>query len=146
MLLLELDPFRSEGNPKLNTELFFCAVTRAGEVGLTSGVGDVLAFGRRPKLADAFPPDGVGDTCVPVGGRGRCIDCDDDRRKNGIDGASPLFDGPLRSELDGLSGACAADVVRFVLALELVPDRLGPRRSGVLDVATAGGGPGDLDV
>jgi len=46
MLLLELDPLRSEGRPRLKTDDFFCAETRAGEERLKGCVEEVLALER----------------------------------------------------------------------------------------------------
>ena len=77
-------------------------------------------------------------------GGGICIDCEDDRRKKGIDdGVNRLVEGPLRIDEDGLRGICwgtgGTDAVRFVLELDAVSGRLGTRRSGVLDEVDSGG-------
>lgn len=82
----------------------------------------------------------VGDDDAPgmIGG-GICMDCDDDRRKKGMDEGVKRFDWPRRMDDEGLSGpaleAVSAEVVWLVLALEPVSVRLGMApRSGVLDV------------
>lgn len=100
-LLLELEPLRSDGNP--NTDDFFCCteVCCVGDVTCVSLIGDVALGGRRWEL-DEY----VGEAEGTPGG-GICMDCDDDRRKNGIDdGVNRLVEGPLRMEDEGLRGIC----------------------------------------
>lgn len=131
-LLLELDPFNKEGIPKLNTDDFFCAEVGVDcEAEVESLLGEELALTR-----DCAEEEKVGD---PASGitvdAGICIDCDDERRKNGIEeGVSRLCDCPRRTEELGLRGAgwgtASADVV-WVLALDSVPALLG-NGSGVL--------------
>lgn len=64
---------------------------------------------------------------------GTCIDCEDERRKNGIEDGVNRLDCVRRTDDEGLRGSAAAgiaDAVLLVLALDPVPDRLTPR-SGV---------------
>lgn len=73
-------------------------------------------------------------------GGGTCIDCDDDRRKKGIDdGVSRFVDGLRRTEPDGLRGPLCGRGGTFVLALDAVSVRLATRRSGVFEVVIDGG-------
>jgi hypothetical protein len=134
----ELEPLRSDGKP--NTDDFFCGVVlgKVGEISWGSLTGDEALGGRKWWFAEY-----VGDVDGMLGG-GICINCEDERRKNGIeDGVRRLVDGPLRMEDDGLSGICEGmggiDAVRFVLELDAVSGRLGTRRSGVFEAEIGGG-------
>ena len=105
-LRLELEPFNNDGKPKLNTDDFFADPGTVGDDRLVSLEGDI-ALGARRWLAEIGPVDIVGETDVggTVGG-GTCIDCDDDRRKKGIeDGVRRLVEGPRRRDECGLRGA-----------------------------------------
>lgn len=131
-LLLELD-FNNEGIPKLNTEDFFCAdagVDCEAELKLFSG--EELALTRIGAGEDVVGEPGTGSGMDAE----MCIDCDDERRKNGIeDGVSRLCECPLLIEPVGLSGApegtARAEVVPM-LTLDSVPALLGSL-SGVFD-------------
>lgn len=76
---------------------------------------------------------------------GTCIDCEEERRKNGMEEGVKRFDGLRRTDEVGLSGpGCggdSAEVVLLVLALESVPVRLatGPRSGVLLDFVDDGG-------
>lgn len=133
-LRLELEPFSNDGKPKLNTDDFFADPGTLGDDRLVSLEGDI-ALGARRWLAEIGPVDIVGETDVggTVGG-GTCIDCDDDRRKKGIeDGVRRLVEGPRRRDECGLRGAVGGTGGTFVLALDAVSVRLEMNRSGVLE-------------
>ena len=106
-LRLELEPFSSDGKPRLSTEDFFAEPWTVGEDKLVSFVGDVV-LGARRWVPEVGPVDRVGDTAVGgMPGGGTCIDCDDDRLKKGIEeGVRRFVDGFRRMDDDGLSGAC----------------------------------------
>lgn len=137
-LRLELEPFNNDGKPKLNTDDFRVDPGTVGDEKLVSFVGDIV-LGARRWVAEAGPEESVGETEVCGALGGTCIDCDEDRLKKGIeDGVRRLVEGFRRTEAEGLRGAFAGTGGTFVLALEAVSARLVVRRSGVLNVATAG--------
>jgi len=56
---------------------------------------------------DKLPEESVGDEDVAIEcNDGKCIDCDDERRKKGIDEGVRRFDWLRRTEAVGLSGPC----------------------------------------
>jgi len=126
-LLLELDPLSNEGMPRLNTDDFFCADTGVDCEGeLESLQGEVLALTR-----NCEDEESVGEPDVrSVVDAGICIDCEDERRKKGIEeGVRRFWDWRRTSEV-GLRGVCcgtdSADIV-WLLVLDSAPDRLGSR-------------------
>lgn len=144
-LLLELEPLSKDGRPKLRTDDFLCADPGTEEdEKLVSLVGEKL-LGARRRVPPVVEVDWVGDEDdgrTPEGGN--CIDCEEERRKNGIDdGVRRLVDGPRRIDDEGLRGALLGrggiEAVKLVLALEAVSDRLGTNRSGVFDVVIGRG-------
>lgn len=112
------------GSPKLKTE------DLRWEAGVESDGSLAGVFITRDDVYD--PDDAVGE----VEGRdgGKCIDCEDDLRKKGIEDGVSLFVDPRRTEASGLRGACGsegAEAVWFVLTLDAVTGRLA-ELSGVL--------------
>jgi hypothetical protein len=94
-----------EGKPRLRTDDFFCVEPGvAGEDRLASE--DEMVDFTRSRPDGFFAGDMTGGDmalCSPV--LCTCVDCEDDRRKNGIeDGVSRFPDAPRRSEDDGLMG------------------------------------------
>ena len=136
----ELEPLRSDGRPRLRTDDFFAEPGTVGEDRLVSFVGDVALGARRWMPAGGGGPvDSVGETADGGIPGGTCIDCDDDRRKKGIDdGVKRFVDGFRRIDDDGLSGALCGASGTFVLARDAVSALLDTSRSGVLDVVTVG--------
>jgi hypothetical protein len=111
-LLRELDPFSRE--PKLSTDDFLCAEAEPGvdgdeselsasdgTAGTTVNRRDAWAAGLDVMLGDAARGP------LPASGGWTFIDCDDDRRKNGIELGVSRLDVCRRTEDDGLSGASA---------------------------------------
>lgn len=126
-LFLELDPLRSDGKPKLSTDDFFVPGV-AGDDRLESVGGDIVDLTRRRALGfGAGIAGGDADFGPPPGGT--CIDCEDERRKKGIDDGVRRLDDPRRRDDDeGLSGSwlgARPPVFWFVLALDAVSGRLG---------------------
>jgi hypothetical protein len=116
------DDLSKEGKPKLKTEDFFDAEPGTEvDSAAKSREGEVLFFER-----DAAGWPG-GDVEGGTMGGGTCIDCEEERLKNGIEDGVNLLDC-VRWADDEVAGI--ADVVLLVLSLDPVPDRLRPR-SGV---------------
>jgi hypothetical protein len=66
----------------------------------------VLAF-RGVWIDDKLPEERVGDEDVAMEfDEGKCMDCDDERRKNGMDEGVRRFDWLRRTEAVGLNGPC----------------------------------------
>ena len=58
-------------------------------------------------MDDKLPEESVGDEDVAIEfNDGKCIDCDDERRKKGIDEGVRRFDWPRLAGAVGLSGPC----------------------------------------
>lgn len=124
-LFLELEPLRREGIPRLNTEdfLFVLGVDKEEVLG-GSVEGDGPDFGSITRVPEYEVDEVVGDVEFGIALEGKCMDCDEERRKKGIEEGVRRFDDvePWCMEEVGLNGAGGGSEV--VLVLTLVEDSI----------------------
>ena len=118
-LFLELEPLSRDGIPRLNTEdfLFVLGVDKEETLG-RSVDGDGPDFGNAARVPEYDVDEVVGDVELGTAPEGKCMDCDEERRKKGIEEGVRRFDGPdpWCTEEVGLNGAGGGSEVAFVLA------------------------------
>ena len=85
-LFLELEPLSKEGIPKLKTEDFLFVLGVDKEEVLGSSVpGDGPDFGSVARAPEYDADEVVGDVELGIAPEGKCMDCDEERRKNGME-------------------------------------------------------------
>jgi len=93
-LFLELEPLSKDGIPRLNTEDFRFVLGVDKEEVLGSSVeGDGPDFGSAARVPEYDADEVVGDVEFGIVLEGKCMDCDEERRKNGMEEGVRRFDG-----------------------------------------------------
>ena len=119
-LFLELEPLSRDGIPRLNTEdfLFVLGVDKDEVLG-RSVEGDGPDFGKAARVPEYDADEVVGDAELGIVLEGKCMDCDEERRKKGMEEGVRRFDDaePRWMEEVGLNGAGGGNEVVLVLAL-----------------------------
>lgn len=118
-LFLELEPLSREGMPRLNMEDFRFVLGVDKEEVLGSSVeGDEPDFGSAARVPEYDADEVVGDVEFGTALEGKWIDCDDERRKKGMEEGVRRFDDvvPWCTEEVGLKGAGGGSEVVLVRA------------------------------
>ena len=118
-LFLELEPLSKEGMPRLNMEDFrFVLGVDKEEVLGSSAEGDEPDFGKAAQVPEYDADEVVGDVEFGMALEGKWIDCDDERRKKGMEEGVRRFDDvvPWCTEEVGLNGAGGGSDVVLVRA------------------------------
>lgn len=106
-LFLELEPLSRDGRPKLNIEDFLFVLGVDKEEVLGGSVGDEPDFGSTTRVPEYEAEEVVGDVESGIVLEGKWMDCDEERRKNGMEEGVRRFDDvePWCAEEVGLKGA-----------------------------------------
>lgn len=116
-LFLELEPLSRDGIPKLSIEdfLFVLGVDKE-EVPGRSAEGDEPDFGGTARVPEYDVDEVVGDVEFGIALDGKWMDCDEERRKNGMEDGVRRFDDvePWCVEEVGLNGAGGGNEVALV--------------------------------
>jgi hypothetical protein len=117
-LFLELELLSREGMPKLNIEDFRFVLGVDKEELLGGPVGDGPDFGRATRVPEYDADEVVGEVESGIVLEGKWIDCDEERRKNGMEEGVRRFDDvePWCTEEVGLNDVGGGSDVAFVLA------------------------------
>jgi hypothetical protein len=119
-LFLELEPLSRDGIPRLNTEDFLFVLGVDNEEALGSSVeGDGPDLGSAARVPEYDVDEVVGDVELGIALEGKCMDCEEERRKKGMEEGVRRFDdvGPWCMEEVGLKGAGGGNEVVLVLTL-----------------------------
>jgi hypothetical protein len=118
-LFLELELLSRDGIPRPNTEDFLFVLGVDKEEVLGSSVeGDGPDFGSAVRVPEYDADEVVGDVELGIAPEGKCMDCDEERRKKGMEEGVRRFDDaePWCKEGVGLNGAGGGSEVVLVLA------------------------------
>lgn len=119
-LFLELEPLSSDGIPRLSTEdfLFVLGVDREEVLG-SSVEGDGPDFGSAARVPEYDADEVVGEVELGIALEGKCMDCDEERRKKGMEEGVRRFESaePWCMEEVGLNGAGGGNEVVLMLTL-----------------------------
>lgn len=116
-LFLELDPLSRDGMPKLNIDDFLFVLGVDKEELLGGSGGDEPDFGSETRVPEYEADEVVGDVEFGIVLEGKWMDCDEERRKKGMEEGVRRFNDvePWCTEEVGLNGAGGGSEVVLVL-------------------------------